>query len=649
SLGNDSNSGNNELQATLPVCEDKKVLFVLDNDGQSSAGTQSDDSAQTKLILERNGYCTETWNETEQGTPTLDKLNDFNAVIWSTGNYWASAIDETDAGLLAQFNGHLLLEGADIAFDHNSDLFMQNTVRAQLGHDLILNGNDALLQLTSSPLLNGVTELQLDSGISPYPDSVSALNGAQSIAGWNSGGSAILTYENGNHKLAYFAFPLNAITNAVTYEKLLLNAVSWLTAEPLRIQSVSPIIVNELQPAVIDVNVLNAQGPLSYSISDPRFDLNENRFTWIPGTGDSGTYTLTLNVSGGISTGSADVNVVVLNSFDAECVFNGFPSVMEAGETQAITLRFENTGLNTWTAQQEYKLVVEPSSNYWNDVKSGLTRPIGRGDSFLFELEVKAPTIPGDYNSRWRMAYGPHFFGAECSKTVWVRSTRPIECTDVWNIESTATSIADKNSIWANYGTTAEFIPAQGKYGGGRNYGYIDENGVYENFPFQGEGDMRAPNTIVDSNVISVGMQSIWMGGDLDDPANWAPPVPKIYPKQDLSLQCCQGNYLVGDSGAGCQFNRAFTVYLPQVTNNNFKGVVDFFVTEDGATYYADANHDGVNGYWMEGDPLNWQTAITEDRYINDPFTPVTSWQSGSDGIPDHLARKNGADLNLMQ
>ncbi|MBI5554089.1 MAG: hypothetical protein HY917_05110, partial [Candidatus Diapherotrites archaeon] len=62
--------------------------------------------------------------------------------------------------------------------------------------------------------------------------------------------------------------------------------------------------------------------------------------------------------------------------------------------------------------------------------------------------------------------------------------------------------------------------------------------------------------------------------------------------------------------------------------------------TEDGSTYYADTNHDGINGYWMEGDPLDWQTAITQDNLINDPTKPITEWAPGSDGIPDHLARK---------
>ncbi|MBI5553645.1 MAG: S8 family serine peptidase, partial [Candidatus Diapherotrites archaeon] len=299
--------------------------------------------------------------------------------------------------------------------------------------------------------------------------------------------------------------------------------------------------------------------------------------------------------------------------------------------------------------------VLEPGNWYGIEAKRSAS-----GNWDLFLLDYSAPALQGNYSCSldWNTAEvpdGAYFLDVNFSdgfqnavdsgnQSVEVRNyasaSIPVQCTDVWGMDSTEPNPASRYSIWANYGTTPEFVPEEGKYGGGRNYGYLDENGWFEHYPFREWDDFRQPDTPADSNVVSIGIQSNWQGGSLDNPADWDPPAPRSIPAQKLTFQCCLSAFNVDDFGTECLDNKAYSAFLPSVTNNNFKGVVDFFVTQDGSTYYADASHDGVNGYWMDGDPLDWQTAISQDNFTNDSTLPVSEWIPVPDGIPDHLARK---------
>ncbi|MBU2476109.1 S8 family serine peptidase, partial [Candidatus Micrarchaeota archaeon] len=116
---------NNTLTQELYVCSKENILIVNDNDAENNTTNNPDNTNTFEEILKNNGYCFETWNEKIQGTPNISHLNKFNILIWSTGNYWNTVIDTNDMILLEQYQKPVLFEGADIAFDHSNETFLE--------------------------------------------------------------------------------------------------------------------------------------------------------------------------------------------------------------------------------------------------------------------------------------------------------------------------------------------------------------------------------------------------------------------------------------------------------------------------------------------------------------------------------------------
>ncbi len=314
--GDDANTQNNSLEGTIYVCNGPSVLIVADDDARSFTGASPDSTLAFEGALKAKGYCVSTWKESEKGTPTPGLLNNFSAIVWSAGNYWNRVMDENDSNLLAQFNGNILFEGADIGFDSNSPEFLERNLHASFDRDIILGKNHPGLLLSDSNLLEGITSIELDENLSPAPDSLIPFEG-RSIADWNGSGSAIIVSEQGSQKRGFIGFSINAITPAETRDRLVSNFMQWLTFKNhalaiLSVASNSP--VKEGEKLVIDFNATDSEGDaLSYSINSQKFSANGASFSWPTDFNSAGNYAFTISVSDGSLLATQNINIEVIN------------------------------------------------------------------------------------------------------------------------------------------------------------------------------------------------------------------------------------------------------------------------------------------------------------------------------------------------
>ncbi|MBU2476106.1 hypothetical protein KKG83_01410, partial [Candidatus Micrarchaeota archaeon] len=216
---------NNSLEKELYVCSKENILIVNDNDTENNTTVNPDSTNTFEEILKNNGYCFETWNEKTQGIPSISHLNQFNILIWSTGNYWNTVIDKNEMNLLQSYNKNILFEGADIAFDHSNDNFLEETLHAEFDKDLSIQQEQ--LNLSSHEILNNISQITIDGNFSPYPDSINPID-SNTVAEWPDANASIISYSNTNKKIIYFAFSIDSIIEENSKELLVVNSIEFL-------------------------------------------------------------------------------------------------------------------------------------------------------------------------------------------------------------------------------------------------------------------------------------------------------------------------------------------------------------------------------------------------------------------------------------
>ncbi len=226
-FGLDYNNSNDEMQIKSYSCTGKKVLVVSDDDAQYTT-TYSGSSVTFEDALNAGGYCSVVWKESEKGTPAIEYVNSFDAIVWSSGNYWSGILDEKDKELLSAYPGNILFEGSDLGFDSNDNTFFGSITKANFDKDIILGADNSMLVLKAHKLLEGINQIDLNAELSPFPDSVEPMAGDM-VAGWGNANAAITASEANGKKRAFIAFSVDAITDAVAKERLVSNMLEWLT------------------------------------------------------------------------------------------------------------------------------------------------------------------------------------------------------------------------------------------------------------------------------------------------------------------------------------------------------------------------------------------------------------------------------------
>lgn len=79
------------------------------------------------------------------------------------------------------------------------------------------------------------------------------------------------------------------------------------------------------------------------------------------------------------------------------------PAGMIAGQSADVNVQMENTGYNTWTAADLYRLGSQnPSDNTWGG-RIGLNSDVPFNYNYYFLFKAVAPAVAGTYNFQWRM------------------------------------------------------------------------------------------------------------------------------------------------------------------------------------------------------------------------------------------------------
>jgi PKD repeat protein len=298
----ESNYSNNNITSILYVCSKSRVLIVDDSDTEDYSTDEPSSADDIETVLKNNGYCTIVWNESEKGVPSIQYLNQFDVVVWSAGDYWNTVINESDVVLLEQYNGGIIFEGSDIAFDHVNDSFIQNYLHSQLDRDIILDNETEIILGEHEILANiSIPNISLNKSLCPYPDSLTPTDGL-SVANWSDGGSAIIVYDDSDSRMVYYGFSVDSITDAETMEKLVLNSVEWVAEVAVNEPPTASFTYSPTFPTTADTIQFNDTSTDSDGwIEEWFWDFGDGNYSTLQNPAyqyaESGTYWVTLTVT----------------------------------------------------------------------------------------------------------------------------------------------------------------------------------------------------------------------------------------------------------------------------------------------------------------------------------------------------------------
>ncbi|MFH1259519.1 MAG: S8 family serine peptidase [Elusimicrobiota bacterium] len=237
-------------------------VLLVDDDGGARWG---DYEAYYKSALEDLGVQYDYHEIVSKGSPAYEKLIQYTAVIWFTGNTWQSTLTEQDQSELKNYlnnGGHLFLTGEDIGWDLRNSNFTQTYLHTVFKQDdtniyQLFGQNGSILENRSLNIKggNGANNQR-------YPSEIDALTPAKLIlkyqdltsnssvetknagleaaqvgpvkmpeigtAGIVSSGGAGLTVETEKYKLVFFSFGFEGINDRNDRKAVLARALNYL-------------------------------------------------------------------------------------------------------------------------------------------------------------------------------------------------------------------------------------------------------------------------------------------------------------------------------------------------------------------------------------------------------------------------------------
>lgn len=226
------------------------ILVVGGDSGRPRADQQTGALEFTQALS--NAYHVDTWIISTKGSPELDQLLDYDAIIWTTGDYWDDSISEEDANLLSKYielGGNLILSGASIGFDWDHTTFLtkvahadyldfaaQSDLEVALPDHPLAAGFAAgdIIPLTATPVATSTSDTTEEPAL---PDVVNYTSDARVIfkrgpESDDAGAPSVIAYEDDRSKVAYFAFPIYFLPQEQR-SVLVNNTIKWFTKKPL--------------------------------------------------------------------------------------------------------------------------------------------------------------------------------------------------------------------------------------------------------------------------------------------------------------------------------------------------------------------------------------------------------------------------------
>jgi hypothetical protein len=219
-----------------------KILIVSDDDSRKRPDAQT--SVLEYYNVLSNTYKVDRWITSKDGSPDVYQLLEYDAIIWTTGDYWDDSIGEEDVALLTKYvelGGNLIMSGASIAFDWDHTDFLTSVAHADYLD--FAEQLDLKLALPDHPLAEGFSEgdvinfIESPSGEMLEIDVVNATPDARVIfergpSSKESGAASVIAYEDNRVKIAYFAFPVYLLPPQ-EQSLLINNTIDWFTKKPL--------------------------------------------------------------------------------------------------------------------------------------------------------------------------------------------------------------------------------------------------------------------------------------------------------------------------------------------------------------------------------------------------------------------------------
>ncbi|MEK6887583.1 MAG: hypothetical protein AABX14_01415, partial [Candidatus Aenigmatarchaeota archaeon] len=118
--------------------------------------------------------------------------------------------------------------------------------------------------------------------------------------------------------------------------------------------------------------------------------------------------------------------------YNSACVSITSPSTLCQGDTSNTIVTMKNTGTNTWTAAELYRLGSQsPQDNtFWRDGRVLMSGSTSNGGQYAFSFLITAPYVsPGSYSNNWKMLReGVTWFGETCTSTVTIMGSNNPQC-----------------------------------------------------------------------------------------------------------------------------------------------------------------------------------------------------------------------------
>ncbi len=216
------------------------ILIVSDDNAQGYYGEFKTDLETLEAML--SGYDYTVYKESEQGNPSLEYLQSFDLVIWTTGVVWGEAPDAGDRETLKQYvsqGGRLFLTSTWAAYDAyyaDDDEFLTDVLHAE--YTAWEDQLDMEVLDASHPVAAGFTQgeiIDFDYPLIYENDVVYPVNGGVSVFGrgpksYDPEASMVIVYDSGDTRVVYVASPLYLIPSAERY-LLTENIVEWLVSK----------------------------------------------------------------------------------------------------------------------------------------------------------------------------------------------------------------------------------------------------------------------------------------------------------------------------------------------------------------------------------------------------------------------------------
>jgi len=212
---------NNQMSDDVEVfIADGYVLLVDDDEGEAY-------ETYYEAAMLSADYLYDIWDRSGQGSPSADAMDDYDAVVWFTGDDYSVTLESNDQSNLTNYlngGGKLFITGQDIGYDIGSTSFYGNYLHANYLTDDV---NNHTLDGTSGETIyisggDGADNQSWPSGISPVSPAAYVLT----YQGASERGGVIV--DTGTYRVIYYSFGFEAINNQADRTEVMSRVLGWL-------------------------------------------------------------------------------------------------------------------------------------------------------------------------------------------------------------------------------------------------------------------------------------------------------------------------------------------------------------------------------------------------------------------------------------